>query len=94
VPVVDLSRARWRKSSRSGSGGQDNCVEVAVVPARWRTSSRSGTGGQANCVEVAVAGAATAVRDSKNPSGPVLVFAAPAWRSFLDAARGGLDAGR
>ncbi|MCO6009256.1 DUF397 domain-containing protein [Actinoallomurus purpureus] len=36
----------WRKSRRSGHGG--NCVEVSVA---WRRSIRSGQGG--NCVEVA-----------------------------------------
>jgi hypothetical protein len=30
VSAVDLSRVRWRKSSRSGETG-DNCVELAVV---------------------------------------------------------------
>ncbi|MBC6450085.1 DUF397 domain-containing protein [Actinokineospora xionganensis] len=30
---MDLDHARWRKSSRSGSGGEnDECVEVAFVP--------------------------------------------------------------
>lgn len=29
---VDLSRAVWRKSSRSaGNGGTDDCIEVAVL---------------------------------------------------------------
>ena len=50
----------WRKSSHSGSNA--NCVELG-----WRKSSRSGA--NSNCVEVAAEGA---VRDSKNPDGPVL----------------------
>jgi hypothetical protein len=57
---------------------------------RWRRSSYSGsTGGQ--CVEVAVAShdSAIAVRDSKDPAGPVLRFAAAAWQSFLSGARRG-----
>jgi hypothetical protein len=37
----------------------------------------------ANCVEVAFAGPATAVRDSKNPTGPVIVVPASAWHRFL-----------
>ncbi|MCM0677504.1 DUF397 domain-containing protein [Micromonospora phytophila] len=51
--------------------------------ARWRKSSRSsGNGG--DCVEVAdnlpgVVG----VRDSKDPAGPALLFAPPAWRAFV-----------
>jgi hypothetical protein len=35
----------------------------------WRKSSRSGTADNSNCVELAAHGA---VRDSKNPDGPVL----------------------
>lgn len=53
----------WRKSSFSGSNG-GNCVEVA-----WRKSSFSGSNG-GDCVEVA--STLVALRDSKNPSGPVL----------------------
>jgi hypothetical protein len=42
----------------------------------WRKSSFSGDTG--NCVEVAVSAGAVAVRDSKNPTGPVLEFPARA----------------
>lgn len=54
-----------------------------LTGARWRTSSRSnGTGG--NCVEVAgnLPGVVV-VRDSKDRTGPVLIFAPDAWRAFL-----------
>lgn len=34
MSTVDLSGARWRKSSFSGGGGDnESCVEVAFVPA-------------------------------------------------------------
>ena len=48
----------------------------------WRKSSY--TAGQGNCVEVAdnVPGI-VAVRDSKNPSGPVLRFSADDWQAFV-----------
>lgn len=53
----------------------------------WRTSTRSsGNGG--NCVEVAdnLPGV-VAVRDSKDRSGPVLLFSRSAWRAFVTMAR-------
>lgn len=51
--------------------------------AQWRKATRSGTSG-GNCVEVAgnLPGA-VAVRDSKDPAGPVLSFSPAAWRSFV-----------
>ncbi|MFG2528426.1 DUF397 domain-containing protein [Streptomyces sp. NPDC048516] len=49
----------------------------------WRKSSYS-DGGEDNCVEVSDGfPGAVPVRDSKNPSGGVLLFPAEAWTSFI-----------
>lgn len=72
MSALDPMAVRWRKSSRSTDTGS-NCVEVA----QWRKSSRSDDTDGA-CVEVASTNPAVAVRDSKNPDGPKLVFAAEA----------------
>jgi|SRR5437868_8057716 len=90
VEVASLP-ARWRKSSLSdNTGGQ--CIEVAsigpVVGEGWRKSSRSTDTGGA-CVEVADLASAVAVRDSKDPDGPKLVFGAVAWQSFASSVKGG-----
>ncbi|MGW4773602.1 DUF397 domain-containing protein [Nocardia sp. NPDC004278] len=55
--TVDLSEARWFKSSYSESNGQ--CVEVAFL-----------------------SGGRVGVRDSKNPTGPALVFTPGEWAAF------------
>jgi hypothetical protein len=64
-PALDLSTARWRKSSHSDGNGGD-CIEVAdglpgVLP----------------------------VRDSKDPSGPALVFPTAAWSAFVAGVKAG-----
>ena len=47
----------------------------------WRKSRYSSD--QGNCVEVAdLDGGGRAVRDSKNPHGPALVFSAAEWAAF------------
>ncbi|WP_433213218.1 DUF397 domain-containing protein [Dactylosporangium sp. CS-047395] len=46
----------------------------------WRKARRSSGNGQ--CVEVATPGAVQ-VRDSKDPDGPVLTFAAADWTAFI-----------
>ncbi len=59
--------------------------------AKWRKSSRSSAGG-ADCVEVALVPVSAGVRDSKNPSGPVLGFDGPSWDRFLRTTKhGGFD---
>ncbi|QUH00607.1 DUF397 domain-containing protein [Saccharopolyspora erythraea] len=47
----------------------------------WRRSSRSGN--NLNCVEIARVPEAVAVRDSKDPEGPALVFTSTAFTAFL-----------
>jgi hypothetical protein len=64
LTTPDLSRAVWRKSSRSGNNGGE-CVEVAT-----------------NLPDV------VAVRDSKNPTGPVLTLTPSGWRAFLGGVKG------
>ena len=61
---IDLSRAQWSKSTRSGPDS-DNCVEVAFVDE------------------------AIAVRDSKNATGPALIFTAAEWDAFVGGAKDG-----
>lgn len=80
--MADLTGAVWRKSSYSSANG-GACVEVAdLTGSNWcKSSYSSGNGG--NCVEVAAGGPrVVAVRDSKDPDGPALVFTAAEWRSF------------
>lgn len=60
----DLTRALWRKSTRSNGSGA--CVEVAQnVPG------------------------IVAIRDSKDPEGPVLAVTPAGWASFAAEVRGG-----
>lgn len=58
-----------------------------LTGAVWRKSSRSNNGGE--CVEVAdnlpdIVG----LRDSKDPTGPVLTLSPSAWVAFLVALKG------
>ncbi|BCJ55819.1 hypothetical protein Asp14428_72940 [Actinoplanes sp. NBRC 14428] len=54
-----------------------------LTGARWHKSSRSGSNG-GDCVEVADnLPDIVAVRDSKDPGGPALIFPRAAWRAFI-----------
>jgi hypothetical protein len=61
----------------------------ALTNVTWIKSRRSGpTGG--NCVEVALlAGGEIAMRNSRHPGGPALIFTRPEWDAFLDGAKDG-----
>lgn len=52
----------------------------------WRKSTRSVLD---NCVEVASTGDVVAVRDSKNPAGPALVYTHDEWTAFIDGVKDG-----
>ncbi|PWK65489.1 uncharacterized protein DUF397 [Streptomyces sp. CG 926] len=70
----NLAGAVWRKSSYSGNTGGD-CVECSPLgTAAWRKASYSGTTGGDGRV---------AVRDSKNPGGPVFTVTATAFGAFV-----------
>jgi hypothetical protein len=51
----------------------------------WRRVCSSAT----NCVEVAAAMVQVAMRDSKDPGGPVLRFPRGAWREFVEGVKAG-----
>ncbi|MEW2097971.1 hypothetical protein RKD45_005850 [Streptomyces griseus] len=62
---------------------------IDLSTATWRRSSHSNQDGGA-CVEVSDDFAAVVpVRDSKNPHGPALLFAADGWSSFVSAVKDG-----
>jgi hypothetical protein len=53
--------------------------------AKWRKSTNTTTNG-GNCVELADAAGAVAVRDSKDPDGPVLLLTRTALRTAVQSA--------
>ncbi|PPJ23686.1 DUF397 domain-containing protein [Nocardia nova] len=56
--------------------------------AKWFKSSFSGS--TKDCVEVAFLDAGVGVRDSKNPTGPALIFTPTEWSAFT----AGVEAGK
>jgi len=63
-------------------------MKAELSEAKWFKSSRSG--GQTDCVEVAwLQGQQIGVRDSKNTTGPTLVFAPGTWDALTASVRNG-----
>jgi len=60
-------------------------VVIDLTNANWFKSTRSSNDG--SCVEVAFVDSLIAVRDSKNPDGPKLIFTKKEWRAFLGGAK-------
>ena len=61
---------------------------VDLNRAQWFTSTRRGSQCD-NCVEVAFVDGAIAVRDSRHPDGPALIFTAAEWDAFVAGAKDG-----
>ncbi|MFI7017065.1 DUF397 domain-containing protein [Streptomyces sp. NPDC050164] len=75
---------QWRKSSYSSDQGGE-CVECAPIGAlAWRASTHSGDQG-GSCVEIAETARTTvAIRDSKNPAGPILTLDPATFTTFIN----------
>ncbi|HEY2764385.1 MAG TPA: DUF397 domain-containing protein [Pseudonocardiaceae bacterium] len=57
--------------------------------AAWQKSRRSNDGGNGDCIEVVALPGRIALRDSKDPAGPVLAFSRSQWHAFLRGVRTG-----
>lgn len=62
-------------------------TEAERASLSWLKSQASTYNGQ--CVEVALTSGKVAMRDSKDPDGPVLVYTPGEFKAFLDGARNG-----
>lgn len=63
-----------------------NGSSASCIAATWVKSSYSGP--QGNCVEVArLSDGSVAMRNSRHPDGPALVFTGAEWEAFLNGAR-------
>lgn len=82
-----LTGMAYRRGTRCIGG---DCVEVDVEDGLdYRKSERSGPYSD-NCVETATCPQGEIhMRDSKDRSGPVLVFTPDAWSAFLDGIKAG-----
>ncbi|TNY38704.1 DUF397 domain-containing protein [Thermomonospora catenispora] len=74
--MSDMLPLRWRRSTYCGPD-QINCVELAVALNSGRAERRDGVHNGVGCGgrrESAVTGGVLAVRDGKDPRGPVLLL--------------------
>ena len=66
----------------------NHLLPAQLRAAKWRKSRHSNPSG--NCVEMArLPGEQVAVRDSRRPDGPALLFSRAAWERFLCGVREG-----
>jgi hypothetical protein len=66
-----------------------NGISAAQLPVTWQKSGRSNPSG--NCVEMGELpnGAGIAVRNSRDPDGPALIYTFDEIAAFIDGARDG-----
>ena len=76
------------RSDGQGSRSYNGMPAGELAGARWRKSARSSA--QGNCVELAkLAGAEVAIRNSRDPGGPALVFTDAELDAFLGGVKDG-----
>jgi len=67
--------------------GKITLSEAERAALAWLKAQSSSHNGQ--CVEIASAADKIAIRDSKDPNGPILVYTSAEFRAFLSGARNG-----
>jgi hypothetical protein len=83
MAIVSRETALERKNLRTGI--YMSLIDADARDAGWRKASLSVNNGA--CVEVGSARAAVMVRDSVDPSGPIVAYPAAAWQAFLATAK-------
>jgi hypothetical protein len=81
---ADVDLLRMLEATTHGRGGGSSMR--AGEPDRWHKSSLCDTG---SCVEAAQVGDSVAVRDAKDPNGPILRFSRDEWDAFIAGVRRG-----
>lgn len=72
----------------AGTAWASNGIQASMLPgASWHKSSYSGPNG--DCVEAAEVPVGVAVRNSRFPDGPALLFTESEWDAFLRGVKGG-----
>ena len=62
-------------------------MQPELTAATWRRAKLCGAHGQ--CIEIARVGDEIAMRDSKDPSGPILRYTQAEWQAFIVGAKSG-----
>ena len=92
-PICSAITREWCASAKAlveAGSEKGRALTELIGNLGWRKGSRSNGNGGNNCVEVAdLPDGGTAVRDSKNPTGPTLEFTRGEWTAFLESAKAG-----
>jgi len=67
--------------------GKMSLTDLERATLVWRKAQISNNNG--SCIEVASTAGKITLRDSKDPSGPTLVYTPAEWHAFLDGAKKG-----
>jgi len=97
VRVTAQTFSRQTAAEKIRKGGQDRMdvvkaekltlSEAERASLSWLKAQGSTVNGQ--CVEIASTADKIAIRDSKDPNGPILVYTSAEFKAFLDGARNG-----